>query len=368
MLLTPRPHPAKALTVLLALTVSHHTLAQSNITQCRALANDLERLQCYDQIATHSGRDATRLGADSSAAGQPAAVLAGNEATMGDDDDRTHPAIAQRSRSGMPGTLSQRWELDPQDKHGLFRITAYRPTYALFARYSSNPNQRPFTPAPGHQVSSSLDLDSIESKFQLSFKTKALENLFGDNGDLWFAYTQQSSWQVYNSVNSAPFRETNYEPEVFLTLRTNAHFLGFDWRLLNLGVVHQSNGRNLPLSRSWNRAYAQVGLERGNLSLFVRPWLRFNESSRTDDNPGISDYMGHGDLLAVYHHGKHEFSALSRYSAVGNRATVQLDWHFPLNGTLKGYVQLFSGYGETLVDYNIRQNIIGVGVSLTQWQ
>lgn len=363
MRLPPRRRLPKHLPALaIALLGSASAWAQSPVVACRGLADDQERLRCYDLAAE---RDASGT---ATAPDAPAALDTPAAAPPTTRDERTHPAIAQRRRDGLPDTLSERWELEPEDKQGRFRITAYRPTYALFARYSGNPNRRPSTPAPGHQLDTPLSLDNIEAKFQLSFKTKAAQNLFGDNGDLWFGYTQQSSWQVFNSINSAPFRETNYEPEAFLSLRTDARFLGFDWRLLNLGVVHQSNGRDLPLSRSWNRVYAQFGLERGNLSLFVRPWLRINESASTDDNPGITNYMGHGDLLAVYHHGKHEFSALTRYSSVGNRATMQLDWHFPLLGALKGYVQVFSGYGETLVDYNIRQNTIGVGVSLTQWQ
>jgi len=348
-----------AIAVLLLAAVPAPVVAQSSLADCRLITDPLVRLACYDQLDTH--HEASVADSEQAVAALPAAHAASR-------DERTHPAIAQRHSDGSPDTLSQRWELQPEDKFGRFRIVAYKPTYALFARYSGNPNQLPSTPAPGHQVTSPLNLDSVESKFQLSFKAKALENLFGGYGDLWFGYTQQSSWQVYNSLNSAPFRETDYEPEAFLTLRTNAHFLGFDWKLLNLGLVHQSNGRDLPLSRSWNRAYAQFGLQRGNLSLFVRPWLRINESAGTDDNPDITDFMGHGDLLAVYQRGSNEFSALTRYSGVGNRATVQLDWHFPLIGALKGYVQVFSGYGETLVDYNIHQNTIGVGVSLTQWQ
>lgn len=351
------PLPRTLISAVFAMSFVVPAAAQTHISDCRAISDDQARLACYDRIAADTAI-AAGGDVDTDAPAPPSRHR----------DERTHPAIAQRPSNGGPDTLSQRWELEPEDKSGLFRVIAYKPTYALFARYSGSSNQLPSTPAPGHQVTSPLNLDNVESKFQLSFKTKALENLFGGYGDLWLGYTQQSSWQVYNTVNSSAFRETDYEPEAFLTLRTNAHLLGFDWRLLNLGVVHQSNGRNLPLSRSWNRVYAQFGLERGNLSLFLRPWLRINESASTDDNPGITDYMGHGDLLAVYHHGENEFSALTRYSGVGNRATVQLDWHFPLVGALKGYVQLFSGYGETLIDYNIHQNTIGIGVSLTQWQ
>lgn len=334
-----------ALAVLL-MTTAGLAAEMSDLRACRAVADDAARLKCFDTVTAEPEQTP-------------------QEAAVSTD---TYVRFAERGSNDLPSSLSRRWELAPEDKMGVFNIRAYKPTYALVARYSGNPNQRPHTPSPGHQVGSSLNLDHIESKFQLSFKTKVGENLIGNNGDLWFGYTQQSSWQVYNSVNSAPFRETNYQPEVFLTLRTHARLLGFTWRLLNLGVEHQSNGRELPLSRSWNRVYAQFGFNRGNLDLFFRPWLRIDEPASTDDNPDIEDFMGRSEWLAVYHRGAHEFSALARYSSHGNRGTVQLDWHFPLYGSLRGYLQVFSGYGETLVDYNVHQNTIGLGVSLTQWQ
>ena len=158
--------------------------------------------------------------------------------------------------------LSLLWELRPDEKQGTFNLQPHRANYLLPLNHTSRINARPSSPAAERTVPFDLPIDATEAKFQLSFKAKAWENVLGDNGDLWLAYTQQSNWQLYNGGISAPFRETNYEPELIFSLRTDAHVLGWRWRLLNLGFVHQSNGRPLPLSRSWNRVYAQFGLER----------------------------------------------------------------------------------------------------------
>lgn len=264
-------------------------------------------------------------------------------------------------------TLSKLWELDAVDKKRPFKLVPYKANYVLPARYSTSVNTMPHSPNPNNTVTTPMALDSTEAKFQLSVKLKALDNIFGDNGALWFGYTQQSNWQLYNASESRPFRETDYEPEAILSFRTDADILGWRWRLLNFGFVHQSNGRSEPLSRSWNRIYAQFGLERGDFTLLVQPWYRLPESASSDDNPDIRDYLGSGELRLVYANAGHTLSALGRYSFSGNAGGLKLEWAFPLYDQLKGYVQVTSGYGESLIDYNHKQNTIGLGVLLLPW-
>ncbi len=183
---------------------------------------------------------------------------------------------------------------------------------------------------------------------------------------VWAAYTQQSNWQIANGDLSRPFRETDYQPELIFTYRPDLEFGGFRWRLLNLGLVHQSNGRAEPLSRSWNRIYAQFGFERDNFALLVRPWYRFKEGADKDDNPDITDYYGYGDIVGLYRTDRgHTFTLTGRGNIRERKGSVEFEWSTPpLLGPFKGYFQVFSGYGESLIDYNWKQTTVGAGVLL----
>jgi phospholipase A1 len=319
---------------------------------CSSIPADVDRLACYDRV---SGRAQPEVAPAAPPAPQPPLPAA--------------PVAEAPSAPAEPkllSALSRHWELDDEAKQGAFLFRPHRPNYFLPVKYSTSPNSTPFQES---FTQPDLGLDPVETELQLSFKIKAMEGMFGhDNADLWFGYTVTSFWQAYNSGISSPFRETNYEPEMMLVYRTNYELAGFRGRFANLGVIHQSNGRPEGLSRSWNRVYAQLGLERGNLAVLIRPWYRIPEDAETDDNPDIEDYLGHGDLQFVYRKGRNAYSLLLRnnFKSQENHGAMKLNWSFPLYGRLKGYVQYFDGYGESLIDYNHSQQSLGVGLSLTE--
>ena len=180
---------------------------------------------------------------------------------------------------------------------------SYRPTYLMPFTWMFDPNQSPQSPsqpaAPYDQ-----ELDSKEIKFQLSFKMPLLTGMFNGPNSLWFAYTQRSFWQAYNSDYSAPFRETDYEPEAFLQHDTNFKIGPGTLDYVGIGIDHQSNGRSDPYSRSWNRLMGHIGYSTDNWLFIVRPWYRLPESQGKDDNPGYPGIPGLCRLLGRVENGR----------------------------------------------------------------
>ena len=278
-------------------------------------------------------------------------------------------AVEQAVSGPQPSYLERHWKLGPGDRRiSIDDVQPHQPTYLLVGKWTNHANTQPSSPAADHSVPVPIPYNDDEASFQLSFKSELLsrhdfDRKFLGLADvrLWFGYTQRSFWQVYTPRLSRPFRETNYEPEVIATFSTGNQEDG--WKLLNLGLVHQSNGRSLPQSRSWNRVYAQAGWEWGRLSVLGRAWWRIPEDPEKNDNPDITDYLGYGDVLLrwQFEHDK-SMSLLLRQSFKTGRGFAQLDWTSrKLFGPARVYIQATSGYGESLIDYNFKQNTIGIG-------
>ncbi|KRE92490.1 phospholipase [Frateuria sp. Soil773] len=334
-----------------------------DIRACTAIESDAQRLACYDHATGRVNMPVARKRVDESTATPD---IFGHER----GDRRTAAAEDNSEVSAPLSLLDSRWELSPESKLGTFNVRGYKPVYVLPVFATSHQNDRPQSPNPDNRVDTAQNLDRMEAKFQLSLKTKAWQGVFGDAGDLWLGYTQSSRWQVYNSKLSRPFRETNYEPEAMLVFDTHYRVLGWEGRLLGIGVNHQSNGRSNPLSRSWNRVIADVGFERDGWTVMLRPWWRIPEDRKNDDNPDITDYMGRGEMQVIREWNGHEFGLLLRHSfRGGNRShgAGQFTWSFPVAGNLRGYMELFKGYGESLIDYNHNATYLGIGVSLLDW-
>ena len=337
-------------------------MAAGSAADCKAITDNSARLACYDAL---SGRaDVTDKPATNTSVDQTAAHT-NSSPDKPKGEQGLPPPVPEYAPIGR--LISQHWELDPEEKNGLFHFVTHHANYVLPGVYDDNVNNHPYSPTHAAANPNPGDYQKEELKFQVSFKTKILEDILFGHADLWAAYTQQSNWQVYNSADSRPFRETNYEPEAILAFPTNYDLFGLHGRFIDLAFDHQSNGQADPLSRSWNRVYAQIGFDRGDFALQFRRWWRL--SDHTDDNPDITHYLGHGDLVAAYKRDGNMYilTVRNNLDSDHNHGAVQFDWTFPLYLNLKGYVQLFSGYGDSLIDYNHRQNTVGLGVMLTDW-
>jgi len=251
-----------------------------------------------------------------------------------------------------------------KEKNSPYTIGLYKPTYVLPLYYTYSPDYAVYNnETPHDQI-----INKAELKFQISVYFPLWHHIMHKPVSLYLAYTQLSYWQAYN--HSAFFRETNYEPEVFLSMTVNRMLLpGWTLQVFNLGLVHQSNGKGGNLERSWNRIYGDFVLSRGNFAVSFKPWYIFHDSSYEKYNDNMSNYLGHGKLLLIYKLHKFVFSLMSRNNieSAFQRGAVQFTASYPIYKQLRLYIQFFSGYGQSLIEYNHRTNAAGIGFALNDW-
>ena len=276
-------------------------------------------------------------------------------------------AMTEAERGEASTALRRRLRLERVTQSNPFVLTPYRPNYVLPLAYQDSPNQ---ASTQGNGLA-----QRMEVKFQLSFRIPLLQDVLGTQADLSIAYTGKSFWQAYDASRSRPFRETNHEPEIFLSVPVDWPWLGTRLDRVLLGINHQSNGQDLPTSRSWNRLYATFVWEVQDMLVSLQPWWRIPEERkkgpddpRGDDNPDIERYAGQFELVVAWRNDNDTYSAVWRNNArAENRGSLELGWSFPMTGRARGYVQYFTGYAESLIDYQDHHNRISIGILMTDW-
>lgn len=353
--------------------------------QCAAMSKDDQaRLACFDRWAAQqppavvAGPVPASAAIEAPATSRPAAVPGASAPVT---IVMTAPA-AHDCANPRFSELSRFWELEAGSDCGTFSIRGYRPiSLSLIA--SDGVNLQPSSPSADHTAAQVLPYSRNETRIQLSVRTKIAQGLLtGDSllrDSLWFGYSQQSYWQFFNPGLSRPFRTTDHEPEITYIYPVEAQLpLGWRLRYAGMSAVHQSNGQSLPLSRSWNRTVLLAGIEKGdNLRLMGRVWQRTPEKAADDDNPDISDFIGRGELTGYWDANPRNTLGLTVRHALRaqGKGALRLEWFRTLGDAgqpfgksgLRFHTQLFSGYGDSLVDYNRRRTVFSVGLSLVDW-
>jgi phospholipase A1 len=206
-------------------------------------------------------------------------------------------------------------------------------------------------------------------KWQLSFKKEIVSSVFSDE-KYYFTYTQKVWWQFYEP--SAPFRETNYEPEILIVKPYEDGAL----KQLAFALNHQSNGQDVLKSRSWNRIYLQAFFSyRDKVFYDIKVWKRLEEKKREyendsngDDNPDISYYMGYGELHLEIPYSDNTVDSTIRYNPYTKKGSIEFNYLFEVPFMKKMYMiaQYFNGYGESLIDYNRFSNRVSIGVAIAK--
>ncbi len=231
--------------------------------------------------------------------------------------------------------------------------------------------------------------DQPNAKFQFSLRYRIFNedgwvpNHLPPLGKLYVAYSQTSLWDW--ETESAPFKDSSYKPELHYAWRD---LFGAGDRNgpvrwdLEAGLQHESNGRGGIDSRSLNLAYLRPRVTFGRsgefqVAIAPRAWVYVSdvEGRHTAANVPIGDpverYRGNLDLRVTA--GWRDYLMLEAYARVGedwDRGSLTLDASYPLKslpwGLFAGYlhVQYFTGYGESLLDYDQRSDSIRFGFSM----
>lgn len=352
-------------------------------SHCTTLTQDpVARLACFDRWATRDSETST----------PPTSTLVSPELNPRYRPQPTTPTPVAPTLTGPTAhdcknpkftEMSRFWELEAGSNCGTFGIRGYRPISLAWIG-SNSVNTQPTSPSPNHTAATSTPFRTIETRIQLSVRTKMAEGLLTQGHEIlrdsiWFGYTQLSNWQLFSGDLSRPFRTTDHEPEVTYIYPTDAQLMG-GWRLRysGLSLIHQSNGQPLPLSRSWNRTALMVGIEKGNeYRIQARLWKRLKEDAAGDDNPDISDKVGRAEIAGYWNvNTDNTLGATLRHSlSSSNGGSLRFEWLKSLGETstaggrngLRFHTQLFTGYGDSLVDYNRRRTVLSVGLSLVDW-
>jgi phospholipase A1 len=202
------------------------------------------------------------------------------------------------------------------------------------------------------------------ARFQLSFKYRLFDVSAGMGQDqpwlsgLYFGYTQNSLWDL--SSESKAFRDTSYRPSLFWRWNRTDERAFFDGA--RLGFEHESNGYEGTRSRSVNtvfvRAEWQWRLPDGGSFEFTPKLYSYLDK---EENPDIGRYRGYVDWRARFDSGGSWIVTSVARRGTANKGSLLVDLSRRTRdvkfGPVSGYlhVQFFAGYGEDILDYNVRR-------------
>jgi phospholipase A1 len=222
-----------------------------------------------------------------------------------------------------------------------------------------------------------LNYNKKEAELQVSLKLQVAHNLCGLQEKYYVSYTHQAFWQIY--INSSPFRESLYNPEAFVVFPISDRTSSFNIRSFKFALAHKSNGQPNTegvtfsnglapgnLSKSINYYYATLRLQHDTLLTDLTFMAPFPGSANLSDNPDIMKYLGYTKAKFSYFFNEHMFSLMVRGNLDSQKGALEATYSYPLQNDTYLYVKLFTGYMESMIDYNKNITKFSIGFSFSR--
>ncbi len=206
------------------------------------------------------------------------------------------------------------------------------------------------------------------SKVQFSFKYQTIESI-----PLFIGYTQLMFWELLSE--SVPFRDINYNPEVFYRFKLDEKSL----TSIDAGYEHLSNGRDKDSSRSIHRMYLELHLQTPDakdhfeLNAKVRqPIIRDSNASDYDRYAGgtVTVQAGITEVFSGVFDQGYAYARIApggRWLEELQYGSQEVGFSFRLGGLHLApsiFIQYFHGYAESMLDYRVEEQNFRVGILL----
>ncbi len=209
-----------------------------------------------------------------------------------------------------------------------------------------------------HQPPSKTNSDV---KFQISIAQKLTKSKLPWNTFLFLMYPQKTFWNVFEE--SLPMRDMNFNPGIGISkpFFNKDRYIG----KLTMLLEHESNGKDGPDSRSWNRiSFSGSVIIDDWLMVHGKVWIPIIDSQNNRDILKYCGIFQHG-IVVTTPNKKFSFALtlVKRASWKPNYNTIfEFSWLFHKKSNQYFFVQYYNGYGESLLDYNVFHSRLRAGI------
>ena len=212
----------------------------------------------------------------------------------------------------------------------------------------------------GIPIGEPIRRDNANVKFQFSIIHRLTKSRLPFDTYLFLQFSQKTIWNV--AEESLPMRDLNFNPGIGL-----GHLIVYHNKYIGRAILmleHESNGKDGPASRSWNKVSLSGTLMLNrHMEMQLKAWIPIVDG---ENNRNILRYSGLAQAGLLYRTNNRRMQAGMLATWRTHSFSLNTQWELSLKVSRHDnqylFVQYYNGYGENLLDYDRFKSVLRVGM------